>query len=456
MHEVPIWREGREHRSLDQSTVTSYRGEPVGRVHQAPALLVHPLVAGLRKVAPVSGQDLPRLWDAIARAGEALDRENVGGFSPAEHARMVTLATGAPVSDAQRGLTELADALRRIRYALGWQAPGGELATFRERRIVHPDGRGCAWVPAGEVLGFIAPSNHPAVHFSWVLALAMGWTVAVRPGSDDPFTPWRLLQALAAAGFPMERVALLPGPHEMVQALVAACDRTVAYGGAELGRLLGRDGRVLFNGPGHSKVLVDLPPSTPWLPEFLVEAILHDGGRKCTCASAVVVMGGGGALLDEVGDRLAALPLLDPLDPAARVPAWKSAEAVVRTPAEPEVVAGVAFARPALVKCPAPVVPPFGLELPAPWATGVELPQGRDPLPVLRGSLAVTLLSRRQELREACLREPTIRKLFTGPIPPWHSEPGAPHQGRLSEFLFTSKAAPEVEGEWTWPGAGPS
>lgn len=453
--EVPLWRGGREHRSLDQRIIHSYRGAPVGRVHQAPPLLAAPTVASLRRAAPLTGRDLPVLWEQIARAGDALDRESLAGCSPEEHARLITLATGAPIADARRGLSELAEGLRRIRHALAWQAPGGDLAAFQHRRVVYPDGRYYAWTPAGQVLGFIAPSNHPVVHLTWVLALAMGWTVALRPGGEDPFTPWRVLQALAGAGFPMDRVALLPGPHELVPVLVEACDRTVAYGGPALARLLGRDARVLFNGPGHSKVLVEQPDEgAVWVPDFLVESILHDGGRKCTCASAVVVLGEDGGVLDEVDRRLKALPLLDPLDPAARVPAWPIAEAVRQTPAELAVVDGVAFARPALLRCASPAAP-FGQELPAPWATAVELPAGADPLPVLRGSLAVTLLSRRPDLREACLQEPSIRKVFTGPIPPWFSEPGAPHQGRLSEFLFTSKLAPEVQGAWTWPGAGP-
>jgi len=454
MYEIPMWRGGGEQRSLDQRIVRSYRGEPVARVHEASSLVVTPAVSALRKAGRLSGSDLPVLWDRIARAGEVLEGESLGGLSPEEHARLVTLATGAPFSDSLRGLTELASGLRRIRHALQWQAPGGDVTAFQQGKVTLPDGREYAWMPAGEVLGFIAPSNHPAVHLTWVLALAMGWTVAVRPGAEDPFTPWRVLLALKKAGFPMDRVALLPGRHDLVPALVESCDRTVAYGGPALGRLIGHDRRVLFNGPGHSKVLVEAPVA-PWTADFLVEAILHDGGRKCTCASAVVVLGEAGALLEEVNERLAALPLLDPLDPTARVPAWLSAEAVLQTPAALAVVDGVAFAKPALVRCADPTMPPFGAELPAPWATAAELAPDQDPMPLLRGSLAVTLLSRRAELREACLREPTIRKVFTGPIPPWFTDPGAPHQGRLTEFLFTSKLAPEVQGAWNWPGGGP-
>lgn len=448
MLEVPIWRCGHEAASLTTAVLRDYRGESVARVHQAPALLVHRVVSRLRAAAPGPEEDPESRWDAIARAGDLLTGSRLGGLGPEDHARLVTLATGAPVTYSRQALAELAGGLRQIRSALRWQAPGGDLAVFRTHRVTLPDGRTHAWVPAGRVLGFVAPSNHPAVHLTWVLALAMGWSVAVRPGSDDPLTPWRLALALRAAGFPAERIAVLPGGHDLVPALVEACDRTVAYGGPVLAGLLGRDARVLVNGPGRSKVLVDGPADPEAAADFLMECILHDGGRKCTCASAVLVRGEVPGLLDAVAARLAALPLLDPLDPAARVPAWKDPDAARRTPARTAVRDGVTFVQPELVRCPDPFAPPFGLELPAPWATAAELPAGADPLPLLRGSLAVTLLTRDPGLVEACLLEPTITKVFAGPVPPWFTEPGAPHQGRLSEFLFTSKAFREEGLPW--------
>jgi acyl-CoA reductase-like NAD-dependent aldehyde dehydrogenase len=442
--EVPIWRAGRAQTSLDIRSLSSYRGETVARVHQAPALLVHRAVAELRRAAAAPGEDPSPLWPVIARAGELLADADIGGCSPDEHARLVTLATGAPYSDTRRSLHELAAALQGVAAALRSQAPAGDTAALSSHRVTHPDGKQYAWVPVGQVLGFIAPSNHPAVHLTWVLALAMGWSALLRPGADDPLTPWRLAQALAAAGFPMERLALLSGGHDLVPAIVAACDRTVAYGGPTLGALIDSDRRVLFNGPGHSKVLVDAPAKPLELVDFLVDCIAHDGGRKCTCASAIVVRGEAPGLLAALAERLAAVPLLDPLDPAAQVPAWKDPQAAARTPPGAVAVQGITFVPPGLQSCPSPITPPFGAEVPAPWATSVALPAGTDVMPVLRGSLAVTLVTADDRMKQSCLFDPTIRKVYCGRVPPWYTEPGAPHQGRLSEFLFTAKSHREV------------
>lgn len=404
------------------------------------------VVAELRRAAPERAEGSLH-WPAIERAAELLATTAPGGIDAAAHAELICRGTGAPLSAARAAVAELVGGLRSIEGALRWQVPGGDLAVYATHRVTHPDGNGYAWAPRGRVLGFVAPSNHPAVHLTWVLALAMGWSVLLRPGADDPITPWRLLQALTEAGFPTDRIALLSGTHDLVPALVEACDLTVAYGGEVLGGLIGRDGRVLFNGPGRSKVFVDGAVPLERVVPFLLDCILHHGGQKCTCASSVLLRGEAPGLFDALRAELRSLPLLDPLDPAARVPVWKGEAGPLPAPFVTR--EGLRFVQPDLLHCTDPAQPPFGVELPAPWATAAALPAGADPLPHLRGSQALTLLSRDEALRERCLMEPSILKCFAGLIPPWHTEPGAPHHGRLADFLFTAKFAPEGEMPWS-------
>lgn len=444
MLEIPLWRLGRTQQSLDTRLLHSYRREPVARVHQSPPILVRPTVEGLRRAAPGAAEEPARRWTAISRAGALLGAATLGGLGPSDHTRLVTLATGQPLADGRAGLADLAAALRDIESALAWQAPGGDLTAFRTFRSPAGGDRTAAWVPDGRVMGLIAPSNHPTVHLTWVLALAMGFSVALRPGADDPFTPWRVLLALHEAGFPTDRIAFLPGGHDLVPALVECCDKVVAYGGERLGDRLGRERKVLFNGPGRSKVLVDAPDCPAGAAAFLAECIAHDGGRKCTCASGILLRGDSPGLLAEVGDRLSALPMLDPLDSQARIPAFR--EPLQSTPLTFVEVDGLHYPQPGLHLTTDPSR--FGLEFPAPWATAMRIGGGDDPLPLLKGSLAVTLLSTDRTLRETCLLEPSIRKLFTGPIPTWQSPPGAPHNGLLADFLFTRKYCPEVTPPW--------
>jgi acyl-CoA reductase-like NAD-dependent aldehyde dehydrogenase len=440
MIEVPLWVGGAPKTSLDRRTLTSYRGEPLATIHEAPSLLVRRVADGLRAAAAPAGERPEDRWRAIARAGELFATATLGGLSPEEHARAVTLSTGMPIRWSVAGMEELAAGLRQIESALRWQAPNGSLEAFASGRVPGPDGRPFAWVPVGRVLGVVESSNHPAVQQAWVQALAFGWSVLVRPGADDPFTPWRLVAALGEAGFPVDRVALLAGSHELAHALRAATDRLLAYGGDAAREAFGGDARTLFNGPGRSKVFVDGDVALEPAIDFVLDCAAHAAGRKCLCASAVVTRGAPAGLVDGVRARLAALPLVDPLDPDARVPAWKDAEAVPAPPARLARRDGLAFLEPDVVACPDAPAPPFARELPGIWLTAAEVAPGGDPLPLLRQTLALTLLGSDASLIESCLREPSIAKVYAGAVPTWTSVPGAPHYGRLSDFLFTSKA----------------
>jgi hypothetical protein len=82
------------------------------------------------------------------------------------------------------------------------------------------------------------------------------------------------------------------------------------------------------------------------------------------------------------------------------------------------------------------------MELPSPWATVAEIEAGVDPIPALQNTLGLTLLSTDTRLRDACLAEPSIDKVYFGPVTPsrYHEAGAAHHGGRLSDFLFVAKS----------------
>jgi acyl-CoA reductase-like NAD-dependent aldehyde dehydrogenase len=445
MLEIPLWYGGRSQTSLDHRTLLDVRGEPLARVHQVPAIRVQIVAQALRAAAAPLDEDPAQRWAAIARAGELLLTASPGGIDAAEHARLVSRSTGAPIRASIAGVAELAGGMRGMAGAMRWQAPGGDIEAFRTRRTTGPDGRRVAWVPVGRVLGVIESSNHPAVQVGWLQALAMGWSVLVRPGSDDPITPWRVFSALVDAGFPADRLAFLSGGHDLVQAFLRASDRMIAYGGDAARNVLGADRRVLFNGPGRSKIFVDgdRAVADDAMLDFLFDGVSHAGGRKCLCTSAIMTRGleGAGPMLDELGRRIAAMPFLDPLDPEAVLPAWKNPTARPPAPAELVASGGFHFVRPTLIRCAPPYGAPFAMELPTVWATSAELAADFDPRAMLHDTLALTLITGDTALVEDCLLEPTIYKVFNGRVPTYYSVIGAPYAGRLSDFLFMSKAA---------------
>ena len=53
------------------------------------------------------------------------------------------------------------------------------------------------------------PSNSPAVNSLWLPAIALKTPVIIKPGRDEPWTPFRLIQAFIAAGVPRGGVRFL-------------------------------------------------------------------------------------------------------------------------------------------------------------------------------------------------------------------------------------------------------
>ena len=54
------------------------------------------------------------------------------------------------------------------------------------------------------------PSNSPAVNSLWLPAIALKIPVMIKPGREEPWTPYRLIQAFIAAGCPAEAFGFYP------------------------------------------------------------------------------------------------------------------------------------------------------------------------------------------------------------------------------------------------------
>ena len=68
------------------------------------------------------------------------------------------------------------------------------------------------------------PSNSPAVNSLWLPAIALKTPVVIKPGKEEPWTPYRLIQAFIAAGVPAEAFGFYPTDHEGAAALLKASD----------------------------------------------------------------------------------------------------------------------------------------------------------------------------------------------------------------------------------------
>jgi acyl-CoA reductase-like NAD-dependent aldehyde dehydrogenase len=437
MLSIPVLRGGTECGSRDTSVLHGVNGAPLATVHEAPALVTRLTVQAARRAPSLTTDD--RLA-VLAKAGSLFAEATLNGQSPEEYCRVQALASGVPITVARRTLSRMNEVCAVIGDVVARQAPVGA-------------GRTARWSRRGDVLGVVAPSNHPATHGAWLQAIAMGYRVAVRPGTRDPFTPLRLARALLDAGLDGGWISFLPGSHAAAGVLVGAVDLALVYGSDQtVARMRGND-RVLVRGPGRSKILVDRPLDEATL-DHLVTEVAADGGVRCTNTTAVFTSGDPRDLAVALAQRLAQLPAYPVTDDRAVLPARLLGEAQGLRAALDRaahgadelvqrhldggvltVVDGDAVAmRPAVVCVDRSDHPGLATELPFPcvWVAPWRAAEGIAPLD---GSLAVTLLTDRAPLVAEALDTPGIRTVLHGRLPDWWKDPHLPHDGYLGQFL---------------------
>jgi hypothetical protein len=67
-----------------------------------------------------------------------------------------------------------------------------------DRGYGEQSGAAVYYYPTTNALGLVMPSNSPAVNSLWLPAIALKTPVIIMPGREEPWTPYRLIQAFIA------------------------------------------------------------------------------------------------------------------------------------------------------------------------------------------------------------------------------------------------------------------
>ncbi|MFF4170100.1 aldehyde dehydrogenase family protein [Streptomyces sp. NPDC001744] len=432
-----------------RTVVTDVSGAPVAELGLVPSLFVDRTVKALHRARPLAPDE--RIA-ALVRAAELFATAELGGMGAAEYEHTVSRVGGIPLGVVRTTVGNIRARLTRVYDSLAQARPAGAAEDWRSP--LTRTGR-AVWTRRAETLAVLAAGNHPGTHSLWPEALALGYRVALRPSRREPFTPFRLVTALRAAGFGDDQVAYLPTGHTEADVLLRAADRSLVYGGDDVVRKYGADPRVLTQGPGRSKVLVTA--DTDWRDHLdtITASVAGHGGTGCVNTTAVLVEGDPAPLAEALAERLAALPVLPPEDERAVLPvrdaataraleahllsraagtrAWLGGDGVAEDLGD-----GSAVLRPAVHQLDRADAPQAGAELPFPcvWVAPYDRSAGTAPL---RGSLVVTALTADRRLLGDLVDEPSIGNVHAGDHPTYWMGPGLPHDGYLAEFLMRAK-----------------
>ena len=99
--------------------------------------------------------------------------------------------------------------------------------------------------PRVPVVGLVLPSNSPGVHTLWLPIIPLQIGLVLKPGPQEPWTPYRMAEAFFQAGIPREAISIYPGGADVGAAVLDSCGRTLIFGGtATVDRYRGNPARA--------------------------------------------------------------------------------------------------------------------------------------------------------------------------------------------------------------------
>ncbi len=191
-----------------------------------------------------------------------------------------------------------------------------------------------SFFPRADALGVVLPSNSPGVHSLWAPATVLKMPLVLKPGSAEPWTPLRMIQAWIKAGAPAEVFGYYPADHAGGNEILRSCGRGMVFGDVGSTKRWKADPRVEVHGPGFSKIVIGPDVADDWerYLDVMVESIANNGGRSCVNASGVWVTKHADRIAEALAERLAAMtprpaedpeavlaPFADPVDRAAHL-----------------------------------------------------------------------------------------------------------------------------------------
>jgi hypothetical protein len=478
MIHLPILRWGVPYRSVQVATVPDFRTRaPYAALSQANTGLIRRDLRGQAEaratLAAIPVADLVRMAGLAADhfLHDTLPLDPFAGTtqSPEDYVSHVSATTGMPWANVRRNMAKVHGVLSKVEEVLGGLMRGIDLSVV-DTGIGQADGRMVSFYPRTEALGIVLPSNSPGVHSLWAPATVLKMPLVLKPGTAEPWTPYRIIQAWVKAGLPREVFGYYPTDHAGGHEILLRCGRGMVFGDVASTKRWQSDPRVEVHGPGYSKVVIGPDMADDWerYLDVIAESIASNGGRSCVNASGVWVTKHGDAIAEGLAARLARVtpreaddpdavlaPFADPTVPT-RVSAIIDAELAAVGPdgqtaraardvtaasrGEARVVdhAGGTYLLPTVIRCDR-THSLANREFLFPYASVVEVDAGELPS-CLGPTLVATVITADRAFADRFVASPHVDRLNLGAIPTTQIGWDQPHEGNLFEHLYARRA----------------
>ncbi len=467
MLNIPILRWGQPYESLEVDDVVHFRtGEPIARVSQANGGIIQ---RDMRR-ADRARQTLCKIpcSELINRIKQAADHYTEGTLplgdgtqSPDEFVHQQSASTGLPEHMCRANMQKNAFVLQHMDQILDCLTRGLELDILTRGFGEESRGVTVSYQCQSPVLGAVLPSNSPGVHTLWLPAIPLQLGLVLKPGPQEPWTPYRMVAAFIEAGIPAEVFSLYPGGADAGAAVLSAAPRAMIFGGTRTVEQYQGNPRVQAHGPGFSKILIgdDLVDQWEDYLDLMVDSIYLNSGRGCINCSGIWASRHTQAIAEAIASRLGPIEALPPEDPEAGLAAftvsgvpnavWEMIEKDIELPAVQHMTASYgprleqlercAYLRPTVLHCTSPDSEAAHREYMFPYAAVVECPE-QQMLDQIGPTLVCTGLTNNEGLQRQMIDATHIDRLNLGPVPTTRLNWLQPHEGNIIDFLFRSRA----------------
>jgi acyl-CoA reductase-like NAD-dependent aldehyde dehydrogenase len=468
MLQLPVLRWGQPYTCMDIDEVVHFQtGEPIARVSRANGGMIQRDMRRAQRARDVL-REIP-IDDLIARvgtAGELYANAELpmgdGTQTPDAFVHAQSASTGLPERLCRANMKKNMFVLTEMRRILTSLTRGLDLQVltsgFGEERGVP-----ISYQAQTPVLGLVLPSNSPGVHTLWLPIIPLQIGLVLKPGPQEPWTPFRMAEAFFQAGVPREAISIYPGEADAGAAVLASCERSLVFGGQPTVDRYRGNPKVQAHGPGMSKILLGDDEVDRWEAhlDLMVESVFANSGRGCINCSGIWASRHTREIAEALAKRLAAVRPLPPDHPEACLAAFtvpgvadaisQSIDADLQTPGVTDVTAKyrdtgrivkdgrAEFLLPTIVHCSSPEAAIAHKEYMFPFATVVECAQDQM-VPAIGTTLVCSAVTNDERFRRQLVDAVNIDRLNLGPVPTIQLNWLQPHEGNIVDFLFRARA----------------
>jgi acyl-CoA reductase-like NAD-dependent aldehyde dehydrogenase len=282
--------------------------------------------------------------------------------------------------------------------------------------------------------------------------------LVLKPGPQEPWTPYRMAAAFFEAGVPREAICVYPGGAEMGAEVVGRVQRVKIFGSTDTVKRYHGNPSVQVHGPGFSKIILGDDEVDNWekYVDVMVDSVYLNSGRGCINCSGVWASRHTKEIAQALAERLGPMDVKPPEDSTATLAAFTvpgQAQAIHAGILDKMKEDGVtdttakfgarlvekercAYLRPWVIHCDAPERKIAQTEYMFPYVTVVQCPQN-EMIEKIGSTLVCSAITNDKAWGQKLIEATNIDRLNIGPIPTIKLDWLQPHE---VDFLVRARA----------------